>query len=477
MGCARPPLSSGRVRGLTNACGLDLGATPGARQDTAPPPHAEADEARADALREAVRGTSVLLLVLDAAGARHLGPWGSAEKTTPEIDRLASEAVVFENAFTPAVYTLPAMSSLFSSLAPDEHGNLDPWTGHLSRAPLVIAEVAAARGIHTAAFVANGMVGRVRGFDRGFADFRELYESHEDNPRAEEFRPLIEEFLAGAGRRRFFAWVHFLEPHFPYDPKPPFDTLFGDGPVPKALRSEPELLLAINHRRRPTLPQEVDHLRRLYLGNLAYVDREVGQIRRRLEETGLLERTVLIVAADHGEAFREHGHVGHEVQVYDELAHVPLLIRFPLAAGLAGRRVASLVELSDLAPTIADALGLWRSERPRFHGLSLLPVAVGAPGRRELVTRDRGEAPRYALRDASTSCILDTRTDSVELYDRQRDAGESRDLSVSDPLRADACRQFLRAWVVGRRLQGRTPQPVAADAQDRERLRALGYVQ
>ncbi|HET7292280.1 MAG TPA: sulfatase [Vicinamibacteria bacterium] len=448
----------------------------GSGQDAAPS-HGETDEARADGLRATLTGANVLLVVLDSAGARHLGPWGGRPEASPEITRLASESVVFENAFTPAVYTIAAMSSLFSSLAPDEHGNLDPWTGHLSRAPLVVSEVAGARGVHTAGFVANGMVGRIRGFDRGFAEFHELYTGPEDTPRAAEFRPLLERFLAEAGQRRFFAWVHYLEPHFPYDPEPPFDTLFGDGPLPRDLRREVELLLAINHRRRRAVPEEVDHLRRLYLGSLAYADREIGHLRRRLDETGLLEKTVLIVTADHGEAFREHGHIGHEVQVYDELAHVPLLIRFPKAAGLAGRRIRSLVELNDLAPTIADALGFWRAGRPKLQGLSLLPVAAGAPGRRSVVTRERGEAPRYALRDEDTTCILDTRTGAVELYDRRGDPAESRDLATADPLRADVCRQALRAWIIGRRLRSGPARISAPSAEDRERLRALGYVQ
>lgn len=444
-----------------------------------PPQHSEPDLAKADGLRRALQDAGVVLVVLDAAGAKHFGCYGHRRRPTPEIDRLASEGVLFEHAYTPAVYTLAAMSSLFTSRPPDEHGNLDPGRGRRLSSPM-LAEVVAARGIHTAAFVANGMVGRAYGFERGFTEFHEVYDSPVDATEAEDFRPLLARFLAANQARRFFAWVHFREPHFPYDPKPPYDAMFGEGPIPKALRSEAALLLALDNRRRRALPAEIDHLERLYDGNLAYVDHEVGELRRSLEALGLLERTVLVIAADHGEGFWEHGHIGHEVQVYEELAHVPLIVRFPLSAGLAGRRVKTLVDLSDLAPTIADVLGLWReaSGRPPFSGVSLLPVLRGAPGRSAVVTRDRGDAPRWAMRDERRTCILNSFDGTTELYDRAEDPGEKRNLASAKAFQAAECRQSLAAWVVERRFVGTGPSADAAPtASQRENLRALGYVQ
>lgn len=449
----------------------------GAARPPFPSAHSESDEALADPLRADLGGANVVLVVLDAAAARSFGALGGPKEATPEFDRLAKEGVVFENAFTPAVYTFPAIYSLFTSLSPDEHGNLDPWAAHLSRPPLVLAEAAAARNIHTAAFVASPMVGPSRDFDRGFAEFHKIYTSHDDPTEAESFRPHLERFLAASTDRRFLAWAHFREPHFPYDPKPPFDRIFGEGPIPKELRSDPKLLSAIEEQRWRALPAEIDHLRRLYLGSLAYVDREVGWLRRRLEASGLLEKTVLIVTADHGEAFWEHSRIGHNVQVYDELARVPLLMRLPARTGTAGLRIRSLVELSDLAPTIADALGFWREGRPPFQGLSLLPIVAGAPGRPFVVTRDGAAAPRYALRDERSTCILNTFDDSVELYDRVRDATEARDLAKDEPLAADQCRQAVRAWVLDQRPRGEPAEAPPVSAEDRERLRALGYVQ
>jgi len=148
-------------------------------------------------------------------------------------------------------------------------------------------------------------------------------------------------WLATSGGRRFFAYVHFREPHQPYNPPPPFDTRFGPAaPLPAPLREDPlaqqDWIKEVNQGRRPLGAAERDHVVRLYDGNIALADDVIGSIRQALEKDGLWERTVVIVTGDHGEALFEHGWIGHNTQLYDESAHVPLVVRFPSAAGLAG---------------------------------------------------------------------------------------------------------------------------------------------
>ncbi len=442
------------------------------------PSRSEHDEALADPLRKALSGMNVILVILDAAGAKHFSCYGYTRNTTPEIDRLAAEGVLFERAYTPAVYTLPAMSSLLTSLDPDEHGSID-LRGRKMPSALSLPDVLAARDIHTGGFVANGVVGRSRGFDRSFADFHELYTSAFDPTQAGRFRDAAYPWLEANRNRRFFAWLHFREPHFPFDPPEPFDTAFGaGGPIPKAMRDEIYLILALDGRRRPAIPAEIEHWTRLYDGNLAYADQEVGALRRKLEEVGLLEKTVLIIAADHGEALWEHEHIGHEVLVYEEETHVPLIVRFPRGTGPAGVRIREFASLSDLAPTIADSLGLWRSAgaRPAFRTQSLLPVVLGAAGRRAVVTRDRGDEPRYALREGSVKAIFNTSAGTTELYDLATDPGEQKDLAAHEPIRAAFYRQTLAAWILSRRLEG-VAAPVELTSEQQENLKALGYIQ
>jgi arylsulfatase A-like enzyme len=244
------------------------------------------------------------------------------------------------------------------------------------------------------------------------------------------------------------------------------------------MRDEIYLILAIDARRRPAIPAEIEHWTRLYDGNLAYADQEIGALRRKLEETGLLEKTVLIIAADHGEGFWEHGHIGHEVLVYEEQSRVPLIIRFPRGTGPSGVRVQEFVSLSDLAPTIADAFGAWRrpAARPAFRTESLLPVVMGAPGRRAVVTRDGAAEPRYAIRDGMAKAIFNTAAGTTELYDLAADPGEQKDLAAQEPIRAAFYRQTLAAWILSRRLEG-VAAPVELTSEQRENLKALGYIQ
>jgi len=436
------------------------------------------EERRGDALRQALAGSNVILLVLDAARARELGCYGYGRPTTPEIDRLAREGVVFERAFTPAVYTLAAMSSVWTSEYPDRHHGDVSFSSRLPRDRLTLAEILTPRGIQTAGFVANAVAGTVGGFDRGFAEFHELFRRYGSGAGA--FRQVLPGWLRANKDRRFFAYLHFREPHFPYDPEPPFDTRFGpEGPIPKAARREMAWITEANQGRRPQTAEERAHLVRLYDGNLAFADQEIGALRRALEAEGLLERTVVIVMADHGEALGEHGWIGHNVQLYEESIHIPLVVRFPAGKGPAGERVAGLVDLLDVAPTIADVFGVLGQggSDKQFQGRSLLPVALGAPGKAAVLARTVWDRPRYALRDERFKLLYDTRTGEERLFDVVADAGESRDLAPSDPLRAAYFRQALHQWIQGLGRRGGAAEPAALTPEQRENLCALGYIQ
>jgi len=453
----------------------------GDRPATAVPPAEPLpkDDGRVSRLRQALASANVLVLVLDAASAKHFGCYGYSRRTTPEIDRIAAEGVVFEEAFTPAVYTLAAMASLWTSQHPDKHQNLDPRRPTYRLARLGLPDVLSANGIHTAGFVANSMAGPAFGFDRGFAEFKEVYA--EQGRRAAAFRELLPGWLEANRGRRFFAYVHYREPHFPYDPEPPFDTLFGpDGPIPPELRRDRNWFGAVDNRRIRVSPEEVAHAERLYDGNLAYVDREVGFLRRTLEEKGLWNRTVLIVTSDHGEAFWEHEHIGHSVQLYEPILRIPLILRFPSGQGPSGVRVRGLVDLLDLAPTITDVFGLLgKGDSDRaFEGHTLLPMVLGGPGRPALLSRTVPHASFHSLRDERYKLIYGARPGQDELYDLQQDPQEKRNLAELEPIRAALYRQALhRAILDLTRETAASADGAKLTRKQLENLRALGYVQ
>ncbi|MBI3932836.1 MAG: sulfatase [Acidobacteria bacterium] len=456
----------------------------GSVQGFAPAPLTSEEASEGASLREEVAGVNVVLVILDAARAHELGCYGYGRATTPEIDRIAAEGVVFENAFTPAVYTLGAMSSLWTSQHPDRHHSEVSFSARLPKDRLTLAEVLGAQGIHTAGFVANSVAGTAFGFDRGFSEFHEVYRQY--GSQGDVFRKTVHPWLQSHKDRRFFAYVHFREPHFPYDPPPPFNTRFGpDGPIPAALRKDPVAFGAWitdgNQGRRSLSAEEREHLLRLYDGNLAFADQEVGALRRALEAEGLWDRTVLIVAADHGEGMSEHGWVGHNVHVYEEAVHVPLVVRFPAGKGPAGARVAGLVDLLDLAPTIADlfgALGRGGSDE-QFEGRSLLPVVAGAPGKPAVLSRTVWDRPVYALRDEAFKFVYDTRTGEERLFDLVSDPGETRDVRWKEPIRAAYFREALHQWTLDlgrRRVTATEAIERFPDPSQCENMKALGYL-
>jgi arylsulfatase A-like enzyme len=438
-----------------------------------------ADDERVAELRGALASANVMLVVLDAASAKHFGCYGYPRRTTPELDRIASEGVVFEEAFTPAAYTLAAMASVWTSQYADQHQTLDPRRPTYGRARLVLPELLLANGVHTAGFVANSMAGPAFGFDRGFAEFREVYADL--GRRAAAFRQVLPDWLAANTQRRFFAYVHYREPHFPYDPEPPFDTLFGpDGPIPPELRGDRQWFGAVDNRRLRISQEEVAHAERLYDGNLAYVDAELGFLRRTLEQQGLWDRTVLIVTADHGEAFWEHEHIGHSVQLYEPILRIPLIVRLPSGSGPAGVRRRGLADLVDLAPTIADVFGLLgkAGAREAFQGRSLLAMMLGGPGKPAVLSRTVAHAPSHALRDRTHKLIDAAGKRPDELYDLASDPGERHNLAGSDPLRAALYRQALHRWLLDlTRETAASADGATLTRKQLENLRALGYVQ
>jgi arylsulfatase len=447
------------------------------------PPPSEDARRQADALRSGLGAPNVLFVILDAGRADHFGAYGYSRPTTPNIDRLAREGIVFERAFTPAVYTLGAMSSVWTSQYPDRHHAEVSFAARLPADRLTLAELLGAQGIHTAGFVANVIAGSFNGFDRGFAEFHEVWRDQATSD-AGGLARTVPAWLDAHRDKRFFAYVHFREPHSPYDPPAPYDTRFGaDGPIAKAARRAPgdAWITEVNQGRRILTPEERDHLVRLYDGNLAFADDVVGQIRAALEKAGLLERTVVIVAADHGEALFEHKWIGHNVQLYDESVHVPLVVRLPSGKGpAAGTRVAAMTDLLDLAPTIADLFGVLGKggSDQRFQGRSLLPVLAGARGEAAVLSRTVWDRPRYSMRDAGHKFLYDTRTGQEELYDLAQDPGETRSLVSTDPLRAAWSRQELHHWIASaaRAATSGTAAPGTMTKEQCENLRALGYL-
>ena len=441
-------------------------------------PLEEPAQRQAAALRERLRGTNVLLIILDAARADRFGAYGYGRPTSPTIDRIAKEGVVFERAYTTAVFTLMAMSSLWTSQHPDRHHAGVAYNARLPRDRVTLAELLDAAGIRTAGFISNAFAGPGWGLDRGFAEFHELYEG--GSGRADDYIRVLPEWLERHADERFFLYLHLREPHFPYDPLAPFDTRFGpDEPILRWQRASFEYFEDVNAGRVPFDAAALRHLESLYDGNLAYADQRLGELRELLEASGVLENTVVFVTSDHGEALREHGHIGHMVQLYEPSVRIPLIVRFPAGLGPAGERVGSFAGLTDLTATIADVFGVLEGTAAdrEFQGTSLLPSIYGARTDTTVHFQSYGERPRYAMRDERYKLIFDSSNGREELYDLRSDPGETENVAEGQPVLAALHRQRLHRWILEQRVGQSAPSQQAKISEEQmENLRALGYV-
>lgn len=452
--------------------------------------------------RDADRGIrNVVLVSLDAVGARHVGAYGYARDTTPSLDAVARDGVLFEAAYTQQPWTLTSHLTMMTGLNPRVHGASKRRPVSPAAEPL--AELLGARGFATAAFVAQPVLlhprfGHARGFDRyelGNADARE------------NVPPILEWLAEQAAARaedpehRFFLFVHFYDAHsdakapLPYHVPPPYrDRYIPAGEVWG--REGPTSLLLQLRRSESATQRDREFLTAYYDAGVRYVDEEgLGPLLAALDELGLADETLLVVTSDHGEEIFEHGYVLHG-QPYDETARVPLVLRGPgLPAGL---RIPHLAGLVDLAPTLLSLLGL---PIPAVaQGRDLSPLISGAEPVRRVVYVD-GIYDDGRTWGSSVVADIDGRRwsyvarvtarpapggrafaleGSGELYDLAEDPNEQRDLAAERPDLARRLGERLVAWLrANEERAGHLRRAAAVDPvspEEEEQLRALGYL-
>ncbi len=416
---------------------------------------------------------NIVLIVLDGANALRTGLYGHDTNTTPAIDALGETSVVFDNAVSQAVYTIASIGSVLTGQYPERHQSVS-FADRLRDDVVTFPELLAEHGYRTAGFSGNAVASKMFGLDKGYQEFFQIWEQEDYTGHGDSVLATFRDWLDDVGDERFFAYVHFREPHFPYNPPAPFDTRFAPAePFPEGM-ADPKVVGALNDRVAAGEPLDTATLARvhgLYDGNLAYVDDLVGKLLRQLDERGLRGNTVLILTADHGEALFEHGFLGHNTQLYEESIRVPLIVKIPSAAP---RRVENVVELVDLAPTILELAGMRATD---MQGKSLLGPAAAD---RIAYSRTVWKRPRYSARNKNHKLIWDSRTDEEELYNLSVDPKETADLSGEDNFAKGYLEQKLFTWLRAQEhLRGNAlaPEGVEMTEEERRRLESLGYTQ
>lgn len=454
-------------------------------------------------LRSAVEGANVIICVLDAARADHFGAYGYPRDTTPNFDRLAGEGVLFEQHFCEAPETHPSTISLLTGEYPDTHGQLTNGPAQVSvagRWPALTLEGAFAdAGFSTYLVSSSKIVTPEFGIGR---DFQEQYfvEDPRTRPhysRQPEGRGTLDlitalgeqlDQVAGQWKRhdaRFFAYFHVYPPHDPYVAPERFQSPFRGKQPPYYWRARTPT--GIGDAVKPGEPKPGDVWLDLYDANMRWADSFLGHLEETLRKSGLLEHTLLIVTADHGEAMREHGYAFHINCPYDETLHIPLLVRFPRARVPRGR-VYALTQTIDLFPTFLDLFRIAGSH-PGLQGKSLLPLLTGEVPKVNdfLVSRTTGDTCCYTVRDAHYALLLHAGAGGRALYDLDDDPWETIDLYRKERARASALERAFASFARGQRYPPtafpdltpavRAPKPPLEEltSQQQRVLHSLGY--
>ncbi len=424
---------------------------------------------------------SVVLIVVDTLRADHLGLYGYGRDTSPRLDALARDAAIFDHAFASSPWTLPSFGSLFTGRLPAEHragwpagapegGDADGREFLPLRAGLpTLAETLAVAGLDTAAVMNNAFLHPDFGVARGFATYDHIGGNRKRIRRADEVVDRALDWLGKEGRGDFLLVVHFFDPHLNYDAPAPFRGSFADSEMSDEERNALMELRPLRQRVRQGEPVDWDFLIGAYDEEIAFVDRELGRLWRGLEESGRLAESLVVLTADHGEEFGDHGGFEHGHSLYGELVRVPLLVWGP---GVEPGRRAEPVSLVDVYPTVLDALGLPAPEGLPGRSLIEAPVERTLIAERTLygAHRESAIAWPYKLIHAPR------RPRETELFNLEADPGETESiLRLRRDLAADLLAQLEAYRAHARGIA--EDEPARLDEETLENLRSLGYIQ
>ena len=379
---------------------------------------------------------NIILITLDTTRADRMGFLGSQRSLTPNLDTLAKQSVVFTRAYAQVPLTTPSHAALLTGTYP-QFSHLEDLGAPLGKDLPYLPDLLHHHGYHTAAFLGAYILdpaAAAPGFDRGF----DLYDGHfhqrkpgEDRyksieRRAEDVANRALGWLSRHQQRPFFIWLHFYDAHDPYDPPEPFKTKYSS---------------------------------QLYDGEIAYTDSIVGSFVEVLRKHGLYENSVIAIAADHGEAFGEHGEERHGMFLYDETIHVPLLLKLP-AGRLAGKRVEERVALAEVAPSLLEAAGVPAPAAMQAHSLFPLMDGTKAGGKKidgEKINRTKMNGTK--INETKNNEIKAANLDAVKSADNENEKAPERPVySESNYAHRAFGWSELRSWRTGKYLYVEAPK-------------------
>lgn len=453
---------------------------------------------------------NIVVVVLDSVRRDHLSHYGYHRSTTPNLDRVAADAVTFRNAYSASSWTIPSHASLFTGLYPTAH-RADFDTRHLDSRHQTIAELAASAGYRTACFTANGFISHHTNLDHGFQDsvdirrpgpfqkgmlgrfsrgmYRRWHQSRGKDRGSTRLTRLAERWLTEMDRETpFLLFLNYMDCHLPYKLRTPDRYRFIEPEHRDRADAVPQDPFATMASGRELSETELEDLQGLYDGALYHLDRQIGRLDEALRRLGLADDTILVVTSDHGESFGEHGLLDHQYGLYEHLIAVPLILRLP-AGQFAGREISSLVQLTDVMPSVAEWIGVpvpaaaagtthpLLDEGARDWSVSEYLVPNLRTLRRRIPDVDvtRFDRAFRSIRDERHKLVL-SREGSVQLFDLLEDPAEESDISSGAREVVDRLSRRLDELLGPWPDIGDSSGTADVDPELRERLEALGYL-
>jgi arylsulfatase A-like enzyme len=419
-------------------------------------------------------------VILDTCRQDALGVYGGPDRITPQLDRFTNDAAVFTRAFGSSPWTLPSVATILTGRHPSEHGAhgfLQDVSAIRHDAELA-GELLSGAGYRSRAVANAPFVDPRFGFARGFEEYDYFRSS---KLRVRRAAKSVQNALAHVNQLSqgpFFLMLHLFDPHLAYDPSPQTAGMFTGGYDGGQTRPFADLQLLRSGTWAPAT-EDLNFVRGLYLEEVAAADAGLGRLFKGLERRGLYERSLIIVTADHGEEFGDHGRFEHGHSMYRELVQVPLLVKLPARDRQRTGEIDVQVRLIDILPTLLDRVGL--PIPPDLPGQSLLPLLAkeSSPGedRPAFSERPHLEPDRSALRDGSWAYIYTPKGDKRELYDMRSDPLEQQDVSALHPEIVERLHGELTTITRGLRREGKSSEaPLELGEDLEEHLRGLGYL-
>ena len=427
---------------------------------------------------------NVVVLLIDTLRASKLRPYNPESRVrTPVLDGIAQRGVLFERAQSPENWTKPSVASVLTGLSPVTHGAKTD-EARLPASAELVSEVFDGAGFATGSFIANGYVSDRFGFDQGWDDYNN-YIREGGSTEAEDVFRQAGNFIEAHKDERFFVYIQTIDPHVPYDPPAEYLRQYDASEYAGVVqpRQTPELLERAKRNEVTFNAADRRRLEALHDGEISYHDHWLGQFMERLEQLGVAEDTLLVITADHGEEFMEHGSYGHGHSIFQELLAVPLIFHMPGRIP-EGRRVPHAVSTLNIPQTVLDLTGV--TGLSRAEGRSLVPDLLGgvAPGP-QVAFSDFQDIRRVALA-GNYKLVVRANLSSV-LFDLGADPGERTEREVRDfPIAGRYTRillgQYLGAQNRSQWLRARQDAAAAIESENAEmdetiraQLRALGY--